>query len=241
MNQIIKQIRQELKENSNPADKTSAERFFKEPIKLYGMKTPVAVKIGKNYLQKIREAKLNKEAVFELCEELWRSGYQEEIAIACLWSHAQSPDYKPADFKVFSHWVEDYVSNWAACDTLCNHTIGDLVTMYPQLAAKLIAWTKSKNRWVKRAAAVTLIIPAREGKFLDKVFQIANALLTDTDDMVQKGYGWMLKAASDKHERAVWQYVMDNKDVMPRTALRYAIEKMQPELKKQAMVKPARR
>lgn len=79
---------------------------------------------------------------------------------------------------------------------------------------------------MKRAAAVTLIVPARKGQFLSDIFGIADILLTDKDDMVQKGYGWMLKAASEVHEREVFDYVGSRKAVMPRTALRYAIEKM---------------
>jgi 3-methyladenine DNA glycosylase AlkD len=98
-------------------------------------------------------------------------------------------------------------------------------------------WAKSENRWVKRASSVTLIIPARKGLFLNDIFEIANTLLTDTDDMVQKGYGWMLKAASQAYEKEVFDFIMNNKKAMPRTALRYAIEKMSPELKSKAMEK----
>ena len=88
---------------------------------------------------------------------------------------------------------------------------------------------------VKRAAAVTLIIPARKGLFLDQIFKIADILLLDPDDLVQKGYGWMLKAASQAHQEEVFNYVMQKKAIMPRTSLRYAIEKMPGEMRKRAM------
>jgi 3-methyladenine DNA glycosylase AlkD len=55
--------------------------------------------------------------------------------------------------------------------------------------------------------------------------------------MVQKGYGWLLKEASRKHEKDVFDYVMRNKKAMPRTALRYAIELMPKDLKAEAMKK----
>jgi 3-methyladenine DNA glycosylase AlkD len=55
--------------------------------------------------------------------------------------------------------------------------------------------------------------------------------------MVQKGYGWMLKVASGIHQKEVFEYVMKNKDRMPRTTLRYAIEKMPKNLKAEAMKK----
>jgi 3-methyladenine DNA glycosylase AlkD len=84
---------------------------------------------------------------------------------------------------------------------------------------------------------VSLIIPARHGKFIKDVFEIADILLLDSEDMVQKGYGWMLKAASQAHQREVFNYVMKHKAKMPRTALRYAIEKMPKVLKAKAMQK----
>jgi 3-methyladenine DNA glycosylase AlkD len=80
-----------------------------------------------------------------------------------------------------------------------------------------------------------LIIPTRKGKFLNAILEIANALLTDTDDLVQKGYGWMLKAASQAHQQEIFHYVISRKNEMPRTALRYAIEKMPAEMRKEAM------
>ncbi len=64
---------------------------------------------------------------------------------------------------------------------------------------------------------------------------IADILLEDKDDLVQKGYGWLLKEASRTHQEQVFEYVMRNKAIMPRTALRYAIEKMPEELRRKAM------
>jgi len=95
---------------------------------------------------------------------------------------------------------------------------------------------------MRRAAAVSLIIPARQGDFLPEIFELADILLMDEDDMVRKGYGWMLKAASQAHQQEVFEFVMARKAVMPRTSLRYAIEKMPKALKEQAMARePDRR
>ena len=68
---------------------------------------------------------------------------------------------------------------------------------------------------MRRASAVSLIVPAKHGKFLKESIEIADLLLTDTDDMVQKGYGWLLKEASRKHTDEVFAYVMKNKRQMP--------------------------
>lgn len=235
MNQIIEDIRKELIKNADEKTRISGERYFKEPVKLHGLKSADVVRIGKEYFAQIKGRP--KEEVFGLCEELWKSGYLEEAGIACNWSYYIRKDYKAGDIKVFERWVNDYVTNWATCDTLCNHSVGTLIEMYPEKIADLKKWAKSPNRWMKRASAVSLIVPARKGLFLDDILEIADILLTDSDDMVQKGYGWMLKASSQTHLKEVFDYVISKKAVMPRTSLRYAIEKMPEELKVLAMSK----
>jgi len=69
------------------------------------------------------------------------------------------------------------------------------------------------------------------------VFVISSNLLKDKDDLVQKGYGWLLKEASNFHQNEVFEYVMKNKADMPRTALRYAIEKLPKDLRDAVMKK----
>ena len=232
---ILCDLRKELKENIDKHTKETAQHFFKEKIKVYGIKTAIVGKISKKYYTKIKD--LNKEEIFLLCDELFSSGCIEESFIACNWSYYLKKAYEEKDFLIFEKWLEKYVNNWATCDTLCNHTIGSFIDMFPSYIKELKRWTKSDNRWIKRASSVTLIIPARRGKFLKDIFEIADMLINNKDDLVQKGYGWMLKAASESHQKEVFDYVIKNKKIMPRTALRYAIEKMPETLRKKAMEK----
>jgi 3-methyladenine DNA glycosylase AlkD len=235
MNNIIENLRQELIKNANEKTRLSGERFFKEDVKLYGIKSADVSRISKEHYKNITDK--SKSHIFSLCNELWKSGYMEESFVACNWAYNVRKQYEPDDFDIFDKWVSTYVGNWASCDTLCNHTVGTFVEMYPEYLSGLKKWAQSKNRWVKRASAVSLILPARRGKFLEDIFIIADILHSDKDDMVQKGYGWMLKAASEAHQIDVFNYVMRKKTTMPRTSLRYAIEKLPPELKAQAMAK----
>lgn len=235
METLLDALRRELTANMDEKTRLSGQRFFKEEVKLYGIKSAVVQKISKEHFKSVKA--YPKTEIFRLCDELWRSGYMEESFIACNWSYFIHQLYEPADFEIFQGWVADYVSNWASCDTLCNHTVGTFIAMYPDYLTRLKQWAKDENRWMKRAAAVSLIIPARQGKFLSDIFELADTLLLDRDDMVQKGYGWMLKAASQAHEEDVFKYVIRNKAAMPRTALRYAIEKMPPARKSAAMAR----
>ncbi|MBP1749207.1 MAG: alkylation repair enzyme protein [Deltaproteobacteria bacterium] len=231
----LTELIKELKQNSDEHTRESARKFFKEKVEIYGIKTATVSNIAKRYFGEIKDH--TKSEIFVLCEELLASGIMEESFVACSWSYAVKKQYAEKDFFIFEKWLDKYVNNWATCDTLCNHTIGEFVDRYPKYRENLKEWTKSKNRWIKRGSAVTLIVPAKRGKFLKDILEIADRLLLDKDDLVQKGYGWLLKAASQANERAVFDYVMSNRKNMPRTALRYAIEKMPKDLKEKAMRK----
>lgn len=233
MSSIVEEISQELEQNSDSKTKKSGERFFKEKIKMHGVKSSMVGKISKEYYKQVKTK--SKEEIYLLCEELWQTGYMEESFIACNWSYNVHKEFEEKDIQTFEKWIDKYITNWASCDTFCNHTVGEFIMMYPQYLTALKKWSQSNNRWMKRASAVSLIIPARKGMFLDDIFEIADTLLLDPDDMVQKGYGWMLKVASQSHEKEVFDYVMQHKLNMPKTALRYAIEKMPKELKTKAM------
>ncbi len=233
MEPALNQIRCDLLNLADEKVRESGKRFFKEEVKTYGVKTAAVSKLAKDYFIILKHS--GKDEIFHLCEELWKSGFIEESFIACEWSNKFHKSYAPDDYRLFKHWLENYVSNWASCDTLCNHTIGKFIEMYPAFLSDLKNWTKSEKRWVRRGAAVSLIVPARKGMFAADILEIADLLLADRDDMVQKGYGWMLKAASQAHQDIIFDYVMEKKSIMPRTALRYAIEKMPAELKAQAM------
>ena len=230
---IIESVRKQLAENADENTKASGERFFREEVQLYGVKTAIVTQIGNQAFKQIKD--MPKHEIFDLCEDLWRSGMMEESFIACNWAYAIRKQFVPEDFAVFEAWVNNYVSNWASCDGFCNHTMGSFLMQYPGDAEKMKVWSQSQNRWVKRASAVSFIIPARKGLFMKEVFEIADILLLDPDDMVQKGYGWMLKSLADSFEDEVFQYVLDHRANMPRTALRYAIEKMPEDKKREAM------
>jgi len=235
MDPVISRIRQELTAQADPEIQKTSRRFFKEAITCYGMKTASVIAIAKKYWKEVKDRP--KAEIFDLCEELYRSGYMEESFIVSEWAHALSGRYEREDLAVFRHWIDTYITNWASCDGFCNHTMGDFIEQYPETIEELKRWTKSENRWMRRAAAVSLIVPAKHGKFLSEALEIAGLLLEDKDDMVQKGYGWLLKEVSRKHTDQVFSYVMKNKKNMPRTALRYAIELMPKDLKVEAMKK----
>lgn len=225
---LIESIRIELAKNSDANYKKNLQRWFKEPIKAHGVRSDKVKQIAKTFFPKCPACEL-----IDACDALWSSGYVEEGAIAIEWARKA----KLYELHMLETWLYKYVNNWAHVDGLCCYVIGPMLIVKPEHIERVKSWAKSTNRWKRRAAAVSFIVPVRKGLYKEHVFDVAISLLKDKDDIVQKGYGWMLKEACKKFEGEVFDFVMKHKDFMPRTALRYAIEKMPAEKKIIAMAK----
>jgi len=231
---ILNDILRDLKENSVAKYRSTINRFFKEETNFLGTKMGEVKSVSQKHFQDVKE--LPKKDIYALCEQLL-SHNDERQFVAFDWAYRIRKQYEKKDFPIFERWLTKYVENWAACDTFCTKALGEYLVQFPEYVPRTKIWARSKNRWLRRGSAVVFIYTHRRGLYEEEAFTIADILLEDEDDMVQKGYGWMLKEISNRNQKRVFDYAMEHKDKMSRTALRYAIEKMPPAKKKQAMAK----
>jgi 3-methyladenine DNA glycosylase AlkD len=235
-NKILRTLLGEIATHDKPENRHNYQRFHKEKLKQpEGLNATTLRIISKLCFKNLKGAPADD--ILSIGDDLLASGERYMRFFAFDWALKVKREYQPKHFRLFQLWLKKYVDNWGACDHLCTGPIGNLVHQFPEVATKIRPWTKSRNRWPRRAAAVSLIVAVRKGELLGEVFRTADILLKDADDMVQKGYGWMLKEATGEFPAEVFAYIMKNKRVMPRTALRYAIEKLPPAKRKEAMKK----
>jgi 3-methyladenine DNA glycosylase AlkD len=232
---LHQEIRKDLLAIAQESRKQSTLKFFKHEVKCHGVSNPDTQQIGRKYLSILKgEQKKN---LWTLCERLFQDEFLEESLLACQITYSIKRQYEESDFKIFEKWVLLYINNWAECDTFCNKVIGEMLFRFPKKIDCVKSWSLSENLWVRRASAVSFIYPGKRNTYVEDQFDIALVLLEDKEDMVQKGYGWMLKVLSSTRLNEVYQFVQTYKNRMPRTALRYAIEKMPHALKVEAMQK----
>lgn len=175
--------------------------------------------------RRIEEKRLND--VLALCEQLLERRDWALGVIAFDWAYRVRAQYNGDTFMVFYSWLKNYVRGWGDCDDFCTHAFGELLRRQKQLFPQVCQWTRDGDFWVRRASAVILIpsIGRDDYQGIDP-YRISDALMADPHDLVQKGYGWMLKRLSEKEPEAVARYVAERRGLMPRTAFRYAIEKL---------------
>jgi 3-methyladenine DNA glycosylase AlkD len=161
-----------------------------------------------------------------LCTARWKGATNEEGALVCYVYRRFAKQCGAREFKLFTRWLDRYVKNWGHTDGLALWLLGASIANEPALIEELDAWTRSKNRWKRRAAAVALVPSARRGLHTRDILRIAQPLVPDGDDMVRKGVGWLLKETYPKKPGEVVRFLAPWRGKAPRLVLRYAAEKM---------------
>jgi len=227
MERIVSQIKFELKQERNRKNAEKKRRFFKEDITCYGLTGQQTKEIVEKFYPLVED---DLKLAIKVGEALLKSKVLEEGIVAIRLLRKMTKHFTSELFDVFDPWV-DYVTTWEITDKLSAGLIGEVVMLDASKTEQLLKWTKSENRWRRRAAAVSLVKPAIKGIFLNEIFIVAERLMTDNDEMVQKGVGWLLKQASWKHPNEVHDFLLRWKETAPALVLRYASERFPEDMK----------
>ncbi len=222
--ELAARVRQELCAAADPRFREGVNAFFKDPVNAWGVRSPEVHRIA---AAAAREAKRWTPAERNrFADELWNSGRIEEGGVVvCVYRRFASSFAKP-EFLLFETWINRYVRNWAHCDGVASWLIAACIANRPGLISRLSAWTNARNPWKRRAAIVSLLQEAKQGRSTEAVLAIADATLDDADDMVRKGTGWVLKEAYPKRPAEVTAFLIARRTRAPRLVLRIAAEKM---------------
>jgi 3-methyladenine DNA glycosylase AlkD len=213
-----------------------AKRQLSGKSKSTGLKTSDIRSLSAKLFQNVKTESID--TVCALCRDFLEDHSWEMGVIAFDWAYRMKNQYRIETFELFEEWLVTYVRGWGDCDDFCTHAVGELLCQFPALFDRVVEWTTYAEFWMRRAAAVTLIPALHKGKYASfDPFIISDALMRDEHDLVRKGYGWMLKIYAHKEFDRVYAYLKKNKEIMPRVAFRYAIEKMPADVKKELMSK----
>lgn len=221
---------------------TAMARFFNHEVNFIGVKAPMIKQLVQEF--QAEQTQLEANGYLALTEHiLEHAKYTEEVLLAFgLINKFVKCHYDEKLLLRFEYWLEHYVSNWSHVDDLCIKTIYQFMLSRPHLIESTQGWSKSTNPWCRRAANVVWVkfIKRKIGKStfrLSKllIFENCDRLLKDEDPFVQKSVGWLLKVAAVEHEEDVIRYLKNNINSMQRGTLRYAIEKLDPCIRKQLL------
>jgi 3-methyladenine DNA glycosylase AlkD len=219
---IADDIRRVLKDGGSTPHSAEVQNFFKEEVQSRGWRTAELRKVAVRFRRSIA-AEHGMPFVVSVADELFSGHMLEEKTFAVFLLEGQTGSLGAREFKLFSSWL-DRVTNWADHDGLVHYLLSPMAAVEPKYCPEVFRWTKSKNRWRRRAACVALIRGARAKKLFAEIVRTSEALLGDEDDMVQKGLGWLLREAAKYDARRTVPYLMKIRGRAPRLVLRTACE-----------------
>lgn len=223
----------QLTKCAEPSQVEGLARFFKtgpgqygEGDRFLGIKVPVTRQVVKECWCEMDFAGL---------EECLRSEYHEArlaglLALVETFSHSKKNQVLQAECIDFYLSNTDRINNWDLVDLSCYPLLGEWLLDKDRTILYDLA-RKGKTIWEQRIGIVSTMAFVRKGQIED-TFAIADILLHHPHDLIQKAVGWLLREAGKRDESALVAYLDSRYKAMPRTMLRYAIEKF-PEAKRQ--------
>jgi 3-methyladenine DNA glycosylase AlkD len=231
--EIAAQIRQALGNGGSSEHAAGVQWFFKDEIKSHGWYTADLRRAARRFRQQIRK-EFGLDFLVDVADQLFSGTVLEEKVAAVFLLEKLDFEFGDREFKLFESWL-DRISSWADHDGLVPYLISPMVAAKPARVRNAFRWSKSPNRWRRRAACVALIRGARAKMFFPEITKLSNSLLADEDDMVQKGLGWLLRETAKFDAKRTVPYLMKIRKSAPRLVLRTACETLTPAVKKRIL------
>jgi 3-methyladenine DNA glycosylase AlkD len=230
-----------LERMGRPADGFDSSRYFRGPVDFgfYNVGTAEVRKLARS-IHAEHKAHWSIDDAMAFADALIVDRHLEAKALGIEVVARYRRAFTPRLLTRWKRWLtRNHSANWATTDAICGVLIGPLLLQRPELGARLRAWSGDRNMWVRRASIVGLIQCARRGESLDLVYGIAQRLHPDREDLVQKAVGWTLREAGKTDMPRLERYLRAKAPAIPRTTLRYAIERF-PESRRRALLTATR-
>ncbi len=235
---IANHLRQVLINGASAPHTEEVQRFFKEEIRSRGWYTGELRKLAKRMSRTIADD-AGIDYLFAVADDLFHGDVLEEKMLGVFLLQDRIDQLGEKHFQTLVKWLPR-VSSWADHDGLASFLLGPMMVLDPRRRRFALQWTRSRHRWNRRAAAVSLIRGVRQKMFAKEARQVTMALLNDRDDMVQKGLGWLLREQA-KYDRAQALPVLWNiRNQAPRLVLRTACETLPESVRQEILAKTAK-
>lgn len=230
-------LRRDLVALNDPPKAAFLQGFFKTAPGQYGhgdrfrgITVPVQRKLARQY----------RHLPFEDAAALLESEWHEDRLVALfLLMHLYDKGAPPLRAKIHKHYlarVAERVNNWDLVDTSAAYLVGSHLANHAADTSLLDKLARDKNLWRRRVAIVATHHFIRAQRF-GETLRIAEALLHDREDLIHKATGWMLREMGKRDVAPLLLFLDRHAAVMPRTMLRYALEKFPEKTRKEYMRK----
>lgn len=218
-----------IKRMARPPGDFDARRYFRGELDMgfYNVRAAEIRRLARS-IHASHKDRWSLDQAVAFADRLIRDRYLEVKSLAVEVLARYRRQFAPRLLQTWKRWLADgHASNWATTDAICGYLIGPLIVAHPDLAAQMPDWARHRSLWVRRASVVG-VLPAlrRNPTLLDLVYRNALRLHPDREDLIHKAVGWALREAGKIDPGRLERYLRRHGPIVPRTTLRYAIERM---------------
>jgi 3-methyladenine DNA glycosylase AlkD len=234
----LRDLRRELEAGNDLTRAAFFKRFFKCGPGEYGegdafrggFTVPQVRALAREYRH------LSFEDAAELLESPWHEDRQLALIHLVRLFEKGVPPLREKIYKAYLKQVGKGINNWDLVDGSAPQIVGGWLSQIPapERAAFLEKWARDKNLWRRRVAVLATFHGIRRGTYGDAL-RVAEILLGDREDLIHKASGWMLREAGKRDIAPLVAFLDKHAAVMPRTMLRYALEKFPAATRKKYM------
>lgn len=220
-----KDVIKALKEIADPKVAEHSGRFFKSGPGEYGEGDQF---LGIRVPKQRKIAKKHKTLLFDEVSELLQSDYHEVRLTAIfilVYKYEKASFNEQEEIYQFYMGHLDRVNNWDLVDSSAKYITGHFLFEYDKDRTILYELSDSEDLWERRVAIMATFYFIDQGDF-DLTLKLAEKYLDDPEDLIHKATGWMLREIGKQDEQLLRKFLDNHYEEMPRTMLRYAIEKL---------------
>ena len=233
---VANEIRRALKAGGSPERSSSVQRFFREEVQSHGWRTADLRRAALRWRREIlQESDLK--FLLQVADHLFAGTINEDKNVAVFLLENITDKFGDDEFRLLESWLPR-ITNWSDHDALVHYLIAPMIVAKPARASRVFHWAKSRNHWFRRAACVALIQGARRKIFFSEIIRLSATLLSDEDDMVRKGLGWLLRETAKADVQRAVPYLMSIRERAPRLVLRTACETIPRTMRKAILTVP---
>ena len=199
---VADDLERDLRALGTPERAEGEKRYLKSDLDFLGVSVWGIRKVTKAFAEQHRD--LPRDDLVVLIESLWAKPVFERRMMAAMLLEEYVAVLEPSDVELIERLIRES-KTWALVDVLSGDVVGEIILRNPKVAARLDAWAKDDDFWVRRSALLAQLLPLKHGASFRRFASYADAMLDEKEFFIRKAIGWVLRETAKRRPDEVYE------------------------------------
>lgn len=200
---VADDLERDLRPLGTPERAEGEKRYLKSDLDFLGVSVWGIRKVMKAFAE---HRDLPREDVVAVIEALWAKPVFERRMMAAMLLEEYVAVLEPSDLELIERLIRES-KTWALVDVLSGDVVGEIILRNPKVAARLDAWARDDDFWVRRSALLAQLLPLKHGASFRRFASYADAMLDEKEFFIRKAIGWVLRETAKRRPDEVYEWL----------------------------------